>query len=354
MRKSHPSGYNDNNVNRSNMPSNIIPSNNGGVNGNPFGQFNGISSNSMMQSGYNFNAAYALNQPMIDRIDYNNKGNLLHNNVGETVLSEQITEYRVNIDSLDRDINDFLNPFEFVVRYTPMSAGRVNSNNWIRGNYIADRQYFPGTPGPGINKKFEKVKYIRLETIILPQYSKIVPCEEEEDDDEDIEECECSEEEIEYVYDPCSYLPDDRFVQMSINELNNNTQIYSTSDNGIRIDPSTGKDIPVPRIFTIIYPDTIVGKRYYLGTPYNAQKNYDTSGLGEVNRMTIKFYDSCGNPLNFENLYTAQELKEASENGCPIPITDIRHPLNKNNQVYISLTIGVVEPKINTDVQLSK
>ena len=52
----------------------------------------------------NFNNAYEQPYPIIEKLDYSNKNNVLHNNIGPRVLDEHIVEYRVIIDSQDRDI----------------------------------------------------------------------------------------------------------------------------------------------------------------------------------------------------------------------------------------------------------
>ena len=84
--------------------------------GNPFGEFNSISTNSMAnQNINNFNTAFRSNGPVIEKQDYRNRNNLIHNNINENLLVEQIIEYTLNIDSMDRSLTAYPNPFNFSV-----------------------------------------------------------------------------------------------------------------------------------------------------------------------------------------------------------------------------------------------
>ena len=74
---------------------------------NPMDQFNSITTNNqqMRQSSTgmnNYNTAFTQNPNLIQTMDYQNKGNLMHNNIGEEVLTEDIVEYVVHLDERDR------------------------------------------------------------------------------------------------------------------------------------------------------------------------------------------------------------------------------------------------------------
>lgn len=330
-------GYNDNNFDRRRFPSNEYPPN-GGMSGNPFGRFNPLSTNSTQNKNFtNFNKAYVNQYPMIEQMDYKNYNNTIHNNIGQNVLDEHIVEYKINIDSLDRDIQTYPNPFSFKVQFDALSNGAVRTESRRNGKYEHVNEFFVGAPGPKINKRFRNVKYIKLDSIVLPQYSKTM-----------------INENCEMVFDPDSYLVDDRFVILSIDELDDSRRIYSTGDSGFRVDPDTGKLTNLPKIFGLIFPDTKLGNVYYTGTPYNSNKVYNSSDLGNINKLTIKLYDSCGKLLEFNDLLTYKELKEASDNCEPISTRCLNHPLNKKIQVHLSFIIGVVESQINNDTKFEK
>ena len=344
-----PFGYNDNNFNRQHVPSNVYPQN-GGQPGNMFGNYNPQTTN--VQKQYQNNPSMSsfiqgpnTTQPMIERMDYANYNNTVHNNVGDSVLDEHIVEYRVNIDSLDRDIDTYPNPFSFKVQLDTVSSGNVRTESIKNGKLIAISERFKGPPGPHINKKFRNVKYVKLDTIILPRHKNIV-----------------QNDEGEFILDTNDLTLDDRFVNLVVSELDCN-RIYSTSDSGVRTDPKTGEQVTPPSPFAMIIPDKIIGKNYYSGTPYFGSRIYNSSKLGNLNTLTIELVDSCGVPLKYDHLYdncVSNECETCTSerichNGCDNRShNDVRHPLNKKIQVYVSFLIGVVESQINTNTKFEK
>lgn len=335
-----PSGYNDNNFNRRRMPSNQYPPN-GGMLGNPFGQFNQLSTNEMkmmqnLPSMSNFNESFSKKDTIIEPINYINQNELLHNNVGDQVLDEHVVEYRLDIDSLDRDIKTYPNQFNFTIQFSPTPSGTVRTEVIENGQLKTINDRFQGAPRPHIIKEFRNVKYVKLDSIVLPQYSKIVL------------------EDGEYVVDEDSFLVDDRFVALGITELtDSNIRIYSTSDDSIRVTES-GNILTPKRYFATIFPDKRLGQFYYVGTPYNGSKIFNNSLLGNLKKLTIQFYDSCGEQLKFNDQFSFNDIIQAEKDGVPLPLDDLRHPLNKKTQVYLSLIIGVVESQVNNNTQFEK
>ena len=335
-----PFGYNDNNLNRQHIPSNVYPPQKG-LSGSGFGNYQPLTTNQMRYMNGNishsdFNQAFQQPNPLIERMDYTNKNNLIHNNVGHKVLDEHIVEYRINIDSLDRDIRIYPNPFKFTVKFNPPAGGTVRHSNIKQGKHISRRERFTGPPQPHINKEFKNVKYIKLDNIILPQRAKII-----KDNDK-------------FILDPTSNLTNDRFVMLVIDEINPHTRTYCTYDGGERIDPITGKTFTPPCPFAHILTKNIIGENFFFGEPYYGSLIFINSQLGNINTLSIKLCDSNGILLDFENLFTFEDLEEAKNNGTPIPITDIRHPLNPKLQNHISFIIGVVEAQQNTDTKFGQ
>lgn len=336
-----PYGYNDNNFNRQHFPSNIFPPQ-GGRSGAYFNRFDPLTTNLIDQMNQlpnmsKITESFEPNHPMIEPIDYRNKNHLIHNNVSTNVLDEHVVEYRMNIDSLDRDINYYLDPFYFTVKFNPPGGSSVKEEMYRnpkckeKGTIIKETHFNP-SPEPHINKEFRNVKYIKLENIVLPLYSETI----EEDDV--------------IIFDPTSRLIDDRFTSLVIKELEWERTV-ATYDNVTRYDPNTGKLYTPPRQFSVLLPDK-VGKYYFTGLPFYGSRVYNNSLLGNINQMTFDFRDSCGAPIRYNDLYTAEELCEAQNNGNPIPITNLRHPLNKKINLHMSFIVGVVEGQINTNTQL--
>ena len=337
-----PSGFNDNNFNRTSFPSNTFPIN-GGMSGNPVGRFNPLSTNTQYNMNAsspvsNFKNAYEPQNPIIEKIDYTNKNLLLHNNIGDNVLDEHVVEYRIVLDSLDRDIRYYPDPFSFTVKFNPISGASIQHEEYIdyknksKGTKFVESR-FEGAPAPSINKEFKNVKYVKLETIILPQFSK-------------------TKQKVDgtYEFDITSHLISERNVNLVIKELDSE-RIYTTS-NGVTRTTDNGKSYTPPTPFAIIIPDKLLGLNYYSGTPYYGSKIYKNSLLGNVTQLTIQIYDCLGLPIKYNNLFSYDDLQQYEfDNGDPLPITDLRHPYNKRIQMQLSLIFGVVESQINTNTK---
>lgn len=338
-----PSGYNDNNFNRQSFPSNIFPPN-GGMTGNPNGQFNPMSTNSQQLLRdqiplSNFKNAFEPSVPIIEKIDYTNKNNVTHNNIGENVLDEHVVEYRLIIDSIDRDIKYYPNPFSYTVALNPIASSSVKHEEYIdfndksKGKKTIESR-FDGAPAPHINKEFRNVKYVKLENVILPQYSGLKK----------------NKKDGIYEFDKESHLLSNMYVSLDIRELDNE-RIYTTADSASRCHPN-GSFYTPPTPFAIILPDKIIGLNYYAGTPYYGSKIYKNSLLGNLTKLTINFYDAFGVPLKYNDLATLDDLEQFEfDNGEKFPVTDLRHPYNKKIQNHISLIVGVVESQINTNTK---
>ncbi len=336
-------GINSNNFNRQTVPSNQFPQygNQSTYTGNATGRFNSMSTNSMLPSNSQvseLSQAFHQNSPIIEKIDYTNPNKILHNNIGDNVLDENIIEYKVHIDSLDRDIKYYPNPFSFVVKFNPQGPSIVQTEEYIsyknknNGTKIVETQ-FKGPPAPHINKQFKNVKYIKLESIILPQYGKIKV------NDDGV-----------WVFDPDGIIMTDRFVTLVIEELDCD-RIFATSEGRVRTNEQ-GQIYKPPVPFATIILDKVLGFNYYSGTPYYGNKIYKNSTLGNIGQMTIKLYDSTGQLLQYTDQFTYRQLKEYKRlNAIPLPITDLRHPLNKKTQTYMTFVVGVVDCQVNTNTK---
>lgn len=111
---------------------------------------------------------------IIPKNDINNPHNLIHDNVGETVMREDITEYTIYVESFDRDVTTYPDPFNYKIKFSPASDGMsrrpIRKNNKEIGS---EREYVKGDPQPHITREFKNVKYIRLNYAILPTCYKI-------------------------------------------------------------------------------------------------------------------------------------------------------------------------------------
>ena len=342
-----PFGYNDNNFNRATMPSNIYP-NHGGYPGNPNDRFN-----PMTQANYtniktspnfsNFQNAYKQNQPMIEKIEYQNQNNLIHNNVNSRVLDETVVEYRIDIDSIDRDIGVYPSPFCFTVKFAPLAssivrqAGYIESDNGWKKSKEFKEVKIQGTPNPSILREFKNVKFIRLEYTILPMHGKLHEVK--------------GEFGKHYVFNDECCLANDRFLQLVIKELDNN-RTFTTAENVVHDGSIRHYESAVP--FGLLICDKRLPPNYYTAYPIYGNKIYDSSTLFNLTQLTLDLRDSYGAPLNYDNLYSCDDIEYSKKTGNIIDIGDLRHPLNKKIQVHYCFTIGVVQSQVNTNTKFEQ
>lgn len=287
----------------------------------PFSRFQPMSTFTSSNSTYT--TAFDSGHTILPKPNYSNPNTLLHNNVRNNVLDEHITEYKIFIDSSDRDINHFLNPFSYKVTFAPPGTSTYKSEQWIdpmdqsKGTRIVT-ETLGQIPTPHINVDFRNVKYIKLDNIVLPRYTQV------ENDGSAL------------ITTSASSITDDRFVIFDIKEFNGKN-IYSTNYN-------------TSNSFGLITVDKlIIGSNFFVGTPFYSSLLFDDSKLGNISTLTISFKNSLGNQLDITDS-TGNSILDKSLSD----ITDYRHPLHPSHQNHITLLIGVVEPQINLEPEFSR
>lgn len=301
---------------------------------NPFGNFNAQTSNSPLnQNFYDFNTGFRQNSQMIERQSYENKGNLIHNNINDKVLNEFIIDYYINIDSTDRSLDSYPNPCKFVVTFGGSGKQQINSINKIEktpsgGQIIVNTKVsMPATPGPVINRKLKNVKYIKLDYIILPKTFYVIKSP------------------IDGTYSvsntDANKLSKYKYLILKIKEIENN-KILSTNN-------IVGND------GTIIYPDRLLGgSENTIWISKTGFKVYNNSMLGNINKLTISILDPQGNeinvidetigkPVNFGQILADSTVSDEVKDS----IREIQPLLEMN----MSLIIGIVENELTTDVK---
>jgi len=145
--------------------------------GNPFNQFTSSTPYMVqtMQNGRNltnFNEGYAHPNQIIEKTNFMNQGYVLHNNLHDNLLAEHIVEHYINIDSDDRKIETYPDPFNYVVTFK--SLGKTLYKSFKRkGNDFSkdDEAEIPETPGPVIMRPFKNVKFVKLDHVVLSRYN---------------------------------------------------------------------------------------------------------------------------------------------------------------------------------------
>lgn len=295
---------------------NVVYPNDKALENNPFGNFKQMTSQ-LQQNRIlnNFNEAFSMNDPMIEKQNYGNMNNMYHNNVSNPINSEFTVNYMIDIDSKDRDITVYPDPFAYNVIFSPASRETTTRTEWIDpknkslGTHVVTTTY-NSQPRPYIGKVFRNVKYIRIDSVVLPKYYGIV------------------EDSGTWIMDTSKDLTKDRYIVMKIKNIDSK---YNLSTNSV-----------VETTGVKLIPDTIPPtSNFYYAIPTNSNniiKTFNSSALGNIDRLNFEFYDSCGNLLSFNNLDSTQDT------------TDVRNPLNINLQHDMTLVFGVVENEIATNV----
>ena len=289
---------------------------------------------------FNYQQNFTENVPINKKPDFTYKNNTLDENIGNPVNKDTITEYRLNIDSIDRDIELYPDPFQYKVTFGPIvnsgintlslkdelkgelkrnSKTKISNNPNIRSkiddNVEDDILLFGTSPNfiinyenrqkkiynPYISRDFINIKFLRLDNIVLPRFSSVIInsdwkyCKNSCDD-----ECPPSgsmsiKDDLDrhfknklscYRYIPnvndTSLLFTDRFVMVNIPELSNRQNLATNPIND--------------NSFTV-FPDKVTGILYYRGNPYYAVKIYQDTALGNITTLTFSFYDSWGNQI---------------------------------------------------------
>jgi len=290
---------------------------------------------------FNYQQNFTENKPINKKTDFSYKNNTLDENVGNPINKDVIIEYRLNIDSTDRDVELYPDPFVYKVTFGPVvnsgiatlsskdelkselkKAGKKKNNNpniqpYVDNNLDDDILLFGTTPNfmvnydnrlkkifnPYISRDFINVKFIRLDNIVLPRFSSVViNCNWKYCDRECNEICPntCNinfKDDLERHLQTkilCNrYIPNindtallftDRFVLVKIPELSNRQNLATNPIND--------------NSFTV-FPDKVTGLLYYRGNPYYAVKIYQDPTLGNITTLTFSFYDSWGNQITF-------------------------------------------------------
>lgn len=314
------------------------------------------------------------------------KPELIHNNVAENPMIENLIEYTLVVDSGDRDITKYPNPFDYKVLFSP------NSN----------------TKDAYINRTFENVKYIKLETGILPRRFNFTRTDMSFNVTDrttllNSGTLRASNTVFTLTFDPSSnFAVIEDTLESSVRritfavtkpypelidttyEFNYNTNtstvisaykyVLSTdsleNDKFLLLKIDEYQDVnematnqEVSRCFSIMFPDFVNGNFFYTDTHY-VDKIFRFSSLGNIKNFTIKIQNSKGVQLktneysdfldkHLDTSVDYQDTKDAT--GATVrdyrsKTNYIRHPLYDKFQNTLLFKIGVVENDIDKGI----
>lgn len=259
---------------------------------------------------------------MFSNNNFTNRNDILHNNLQSALLNEDIREYSVIIDSKDRNYQIYPDPFNYEVKFNPLPKSR----EYIDGKYVVYEE-----PAPVINDSFNNVRYIKLETVLLPLYTKVWQTEEKNENDEIVPV---------WKVNTRKKMSDNLYIVLSIGEYKD---VNYRSTNDVLGDS-----------FATIYFDKTVSNTHYSGFTNNGVKFFPKDQLAKIDKLKISFMDPYGN--SFCCPHVNKEIKSNMECTCEDPDGDedtdcfehnLFHPLNPIFQHHLQFKVGVVEPRLS-------
>lgn len=260
---------------------------------------------------------------MFNNHGFVNRNDLLYNNLNNILLSEEIREYSILIDSKDRNYQVYPDPFSYEVRFAPLPRTREKV-----GNRVVTYE----EPSPIINDNLVNVRYIKLEEAILPLFTKVRPCKSENEDGEAV---------TTWKVDTYKPLTENLYVVLSMGSDYKDNNYKSTND-------------VLSESFATIYYDYAINSTHYKGYTSNGIKIFQQDQLAKIDKLKINFMDPYGKPLSIKHV--KKSILSNQECTCEDPEGDdntncfkhnLFHPLNPIFQHHIHLKVGIVEPRLN-------
>jgi hypothetical protein len=335
--------------------------------------------NNIVSSYNNYDNTNRISVPYLNNNEFN-KPNLIYNNVSDKISVDILVEYVIMIESIDRDIEKFPNPFKYKIYFNPVAQ----------------------TKDAYIYKTFENVKYIKLETAILPRkysylrkditsnttdVSTLINTNWERNDNltfntvnytiiddyiidniryikygvtKPLPELIDKVYELQYNINTSLFtlyefqlinlsLEDEKFLLLNIDEINDVNDMATNTE--------------VSNAFSILFPDYVNGDSFYTNTQ-GVGKIYRFSQLGNIKSLNVNILDNEGKDFNTQSykMFTDTNIKTNKKCICKVNnngeiIRDygcscsyMRHPYYKKFQNTLLFKVGVIENDIDKSI----
>lgn len=258
--------------------------------------------------------------------NFENKNNIFHNNLNKNLLDENIREYSILIDSKDRNYQIYPDPFNYQVIFNPLHK----TSSIVQGKKIVYED-----PNPTIYTKLNNVKYIKLDDIILPFYTKIVKYYDIVED----------KKITKYKVDIKNQLIENLYTVLDIGD--NFKDMNYKSSNDLLSDS-----------FAVIYFSSKINDTHFRGISKNAHKVFSKDQLGKIDKLKINFTDPYGNAITCNHV--RKEIKSNLICSCNDEIEEdnicfkhnLFHPLNPIFQHHLHFKVGIIESNLNKNIFL--
>lgn len=100
--------------------------------------------------------------------DYSNPGYIFHNNVGDRVITEQIYDNKLIIDSTFSDHSVNREPFKFTIKFNGYEPKTEDTTVYIDGEPFTYTKYLEGDTCVVMDRVFKNVKIVTINSLIMP------------------------------------------------------------------------------------------------------------------------------------------------------------------------------------------
>jgi len=267
------------------------------------------------------NQAYSQNTPLIDKQNFNNQNNTLHNNLSDKLNNEYVMEYKISLYSEDRNRKEYPSPFNFVVNCKKL-----------------------------LQRDFENIKYITLDSILLPRTYAIDTTHVVYDNDNNASG---------NIYPTSSdYSPDAEPSNSIMTTLKNHKYLILNIDEIENNETNLDTNRKEPSKTFILYKDKHCGMDSELWKPIHSTIVYQSSTPLNVSKLTIRIFDENGKELNLvdeegnkitptynsynNNFHYNAYVKEHKYNNESVAYTDTV------SQVSVFLVFGIIKQELAT------
>jgi hypothetical protein len=335
--------------------------------------------NNIVSSYNNYDNNNRISAPYLNNNEFN-KPNLIYNNISDKISVDILVEYVIMIESIDRDIEKYPNPFKYKIYFNPVAQ----------------------TKDAYIYKTFENVKYIKLETAILPRkYSylrkditsnttnvtPIINTNWKKNDNLTFNTVSYTIID-DYIIDNIRYikygitrpLPEliDKVYEL---QYNINTSLFTLYEfqlinlsledekflllyiDEIKDVNDMATNTEISNAFSILFPDYVNGDCFYTNTQ-GVDKIYRFSQLGNIKSLTVNILDNEGKDFNTQSykMFTDTHISKNKKCICKVNsngeiIRDygcscsyMRHPYYKKFQNTLLFKVGVIENDIDKSI----
>ena len=318
-----------------------------------------------------------ISQPFIP-YPIHDKPTALQDNFANNGRMDLIKEYICHINSIDRDVKRYPNPFNFLVQCAPLAGNpdasisrtfeniryiKIETGNLPRKYYIKKTQLDSSSNEPTIVALFSSsapsdnssvngsnLSIIYSDFTSTTSHKRIINYTETKNDLSDnitityeaVYTISTSQT-ITYKYEISSYtLDSDKYSILYLNDINDVSQ-FSTDQN-------------LSQAFNVLYPDIISDYTVYVDCRY-VDKIYKFSELGNMSRMLLRLTNSMGKDLTTNIKAQDSSVPNLSDTICTCTTDQfgnyqrnykcicsyIRHPRYVKNQLDLMFKLGIVE-----------